>query len=205
MLTFRHRPLLGGFALLLFLEELLGFLSIVIGFVFIGVAHKTYAKNQLQFKKNFLKDHLNEILDYSVYEPSCSFSNDFDDSHFFTSKARRNILLGLSPNEVSAAKFVPFGNTFSSSDFVKGTIDGVKFISSDVTTRQVNSDNKSRMLLKGRVLIFEFNKPIFGSVFALEKFKPNDKKTYKKSIQKVLILTKSLMFLQIIINSLTIF
>jgi len=91
---------------------------------------------------------------------------------------RQSNVEGLNQAEVRYSRFIPMGNRFISKDFVQGTIDGVRFLSSDVYTANVSkrSDGKSSttQLFNGRV--FEFSKPIDGHVLALEKFKPNEKR-----------------------------
>jgi|GEM_PF-348316 len=146
----------------------------------IGTALFYYTKRR--FKRGTLHDYLDNSIEHAVYRPRRN-PPEIEKHPFKRLFSSKNQQKGLFLNEIGASQFVPLGNDNRTYDFIEGKIESVKFISSDLWSRErTSNDGKSsvRTLFRGRVIIFDFNKPIKGHVLALDKFKP-----YSKGLAKV--------------------
>ncbi|TVP96734.1 MAG: DUF3137 domain-containing protein [Acholeplasmatales bacterium] len=184
----------AGFVLVFTLEEpfILGWLVLMAGFGMALLGEILFKVFQYDFKNRFLKQYINEGFDRVRYMPVRDR----------TSNKLRYVLLdllkrkarymphGLRADEVEKTGFVPPADGgFFSSDYLEGTIGTVGFAASDVKTeKKIRHENNNKTtyqtLFHGRVFRFDFNKPLDGDVFVLERYTPYGKYG-RKELEKV--------------------
>lgn len=94
---------------------------------------------------------------------------------------------GLSQQQVYSTEFIKRADRFHSEDYLAGSMDGVRFVSSDVVLEErhvEHTKNGTRTYYetyyKGRVFIFDFNKPFDGYLQVLERGRPLSNRGFKK-------------------------
>ncbi len=124
-----------------------------------------YAHIIKQFKKKFLKKHLEEKIDDCSYRPS----------------------YGLTTGEVMECGFLKYPDRTKSEDYLSGRVEDVKFISSDVKLQEKKvyyQDGKRKTrwetYFNGRVFEFDFNKTFKGHLQVLERFRPTTNDKFEK-------------------------
>lgn len=144
---------------------LLGIVGFVVGVIFLGIGLSAFSA----LRKRFKIDVVTKLVESFV-----------DDGHFDANS-------GLSQTNVYATEFLKPADRFHSEDFLQGSMDGVRFVSSDVVLEERHVEHTKdgtreyyETYFKGRVFIFDFNKPFEGYLQVLEKGSPYKKRDYKK-------------------------
>lgn len=144
---------------------LLGIVGFVVGVIFLGIGLSAFST----LRKRFKIDVVTKLVESFV-----------DDGHFDANS-------GLSQTNVYATEFLKPADRFHSEDFLQGSMDGVRFVSSDVVLEERHVEHTKdgtreyyETYFKGRVFIFDFNKPFEGYLQVLEKGSPYKKRDYKK-------------------------
>lgn len=167
--------LLGGIAMVvavlmfaLFSEQGMVVPGIIIGVVaavLLVMGLSGFSKVTHDFKHNFLVKMMGELIEDGVYEP-------------------KN---GLSHHQVYATEFLKKADRFKTEDMIRGKIDGVSFISSDVKleerrVRHTKNGTQTYYVtyFLGRIFVFEFNKEFDGYLQCLEQGRPTVNRRYDK-------------------------
>ncbi len=140
---------------------------LVIGGIVILIGTVLFNRVQKAFKHGFLRDYLSDKIEDGEFIPKKGFK-------------RKQ---GLQPDEVYACEFLPKADRFYSFDRLRGTIDGVRFDSSDIklqhieyrTVRRGGKTRRKREVITyfyGRMFEFDFNKNFEGSLQVLEPKMP---------------------------------
>lgn len=142
-----------------------GILLGVVAAVLLIIGFSGFSKVTHDFKHNFLVKMMGELIEDGVYEP-------------------KN---GLSHHQVYATEFLKKADRFKTEDMIRGKIDGVSFISSDVKleerrVRRTKNGTQTYYVtyFLGRVFVFEFNKEFDGSLQCLEQGRPTVNRKYEK-------------------------
>jgi hypothetical protein len=143
----------------------LGVIAFVTGVVVAGIGFAAFAKLSKRFKVEVLTDLVATFVDDGRFDPN----------------------LGLSQHDVYATEFLKHADRFHSEDFLSGSMEGVKFVSSDVKLEErhvEHTKNGTRTYYEtyflGRVFIFEFNKSFEGYLQVLERGRPMRDRGYSK-------------------------
>lgn len=147
----------GGFILLL--------PGIIAGVITIAIGFNSFQKLSKKFKVEVLTGLIATFVDNGKFDPNN----------------------GLSQSEVYASEFLIRADRFHSEDYLSGSIEGVKFVSSDVKleerhVRQTKNGTETyyETYFLGRLFRFEFNKSFEGYLQVLEGARPSRNRKYKK-------------------------
>jgi hypothetical protein len=143
----------------------LGGLLIVTGLVFLVLGMSEFQKLSKQFKREVVGSLVEEFVDNGHFDPHS----------------------GLSQSDVYSTEFLKRADRFHSEDLLRGTIDGVDFVSSDVKLEErhvQHTKNGTRVYYEtyflGRIFVFEFNKTFEGTLQVLEGGRPTVNRGYNK-------------------------
>lgn len=141
-----------------------GFVA-VIGFIIAGKGGYDFTKLSRRFKTEVLQDVFQKAIPGLVYLPE----------------------QGLNPQEVYQAEFLKRADRFHSEDYMKGVLDDVDFVVSDVRLeerRVQQTKNGTRVYyvpyFVGRIFKFTFNKEFDGYLQVLESGSPISNRPFKK-------------------------
>ncbi len=133
------------------------FALFIAGAVTLFLGYSSYSSIQGEFKNQVLKNILEESVEDGEYNPR----------------------MGLSANQIYQGECLDKADDVRTEDFLSGSIDGVSFVSSDVTLSTYETVSTGRRVSRvrraffsGRVFNFEFNKSFTGRVFVMEKGEP---------------------------------
>lgn len=159
---------IGGIAFFLLGSEGYALFAVPIfafGVIFAGIGSAEFGKLSNQFKVDILKDIIEGFVDDGVFEPS----------------------QGLSMNTVYATEFCKRADRSHTEDYFAGSIEGVRFESSDVKLEEKHvqhTKNGTRVTYEayffGRIFAFEFNKNFDGYLQVLERHRPVSRRRYSK-------------------------
>lgn len=142
-----------------------GVLAGLIGLVFAIIGFSNFSKLSKKFKVEVLTGLVSTFVDNGYFNP-----ND-----------------GLPQGTVYSTEFLKHADRFHSEDFLSGSMDGVKFISSDVKLEERHvrhTKNGTQTYYEtyflGRVFVFDFNKPFDGYLQVLERGRPTVNRGYSK-------------------------
>lgn len=169
-----QKVIIGGVAIVLAVLSILSgidifiFISIALfitGFILLGIGFYRFSKLSKKFKVNVLTGLVSELV---------------DDGHFNPNE-------GLPQSTVYSTEFLKHADRFHSEDFLSGSMDGVRFISSDVKLEERHvrhTKNGTQTYYEtyflGRVFVFDFNKPFDGYLQVLERGRPTRNRNYSK-------------------------
>ena len=135
------------------------------GAVYAAIGLSQFSKLSKTFKDEVVTDLVKTFVDDGVFD------------------ANR----GLSKAQVYSTEFVKRADRFHSEDFLKGQMEGVDFVSSDVKLEErhvEHTKNGTRTYYEtyflGRIFIFEFNKDFDGYLQVLEHGRPHSRRGFKK-------------------------
>jgi len=144
---------------------LIGLPMVLGGVIYLGIGSSSFGKLSKRFKTEVLTDLIASFVDDGVFNPD----------------------QGLSLNTVYETEFLKRADRYHTEDFLSGSIDGVRFESSDVKLEEKHVEhtkNGTRTYYEtyflGRIFRFEFNKSFDGYLQVLEKGKPVSKRRYEK-------------------------
>ena len=144
---------------------LFGVLLFLPGLFFLITGNIAFKKLNNRFKHEVLTDLVASYVDDGVFIPN----------------------QGLSQSQVYSTEFLKRADRFHSEDFLKGSIEGVQFISSDVKLEEEHVEHTKNGTRRyyvtyflGRVFEFDFNKSFDGYLQVLEKYRPTVKRGYQK-------------------------
>lgn len=139
--------------------------GIIAGAITAGIGYSAFAKLSKRFKVEVLTGLIATFVDNGVFDPN----------------------RGLSESEVYASEFVKRADRFHSEDFLSGSMQDVKFVSSDVKleerhVRQTKNGTEVyyETYFLGRLFRFEFNKSFEGYLQVLEGGRPVRNRKYTK-------------------------
>lgn len=160
--------LILGVASFLLLGEVgmvIGVISFITGLVFLGIGSFAFKKLSDTFKQEVVGKLVTKFVDNGVFNPN----------------------QGLSQNQVYSTEFLKRADRFHSEDYLSGSMDGVSFVSSDVQLEErhvEHTKNGTRTYyetyFKGRVFVFDFNKPFDGYLQVLERGRPLSRRKFSK-------------------------
>lgn len=140
------------------------------GFIVFGIGMGNFSTLKKSFKNTVLKQMFNDIIPGIQYSPET----------------------GLSPDIVYSTDFLKRADRYHSEDFLKGELDGVEFISSDVKLEErhvQHTKNGTRVYYVayfiGRVFRFTFNKNFVGSLQVLEAGSPRSRGYEKVKLESI--------------------
>lgn len=143
----------------------IGFILVLAGIITGGIGLSAFSK----LSKTFKSDVVTKLVATYV-----------EDGFFSATQ-------GLSQQNVYATEFVKPADRFHSEDFLQGSMDGVRFVSSDVRLEErhvEHTKNGTRTYYEtyfmGRIFIFDFNKPFEGYLQVLESGRPYKNRSYEK-------------------------
>lgn len=135
------------------------------GVIFLGIGSSAFNKLSKRFKTEVLTDLIASFVDDGVFNPN----------H------------GLPLSTVYATEFLKKADRSHTEDYLSGSIDGVRFESSDVKLEErhvEHTKNGTRTYYEtyflGRIFVFEFNKSFDGYLQVLERGRPLSKRRYGK-------------------------
>ena len=144
------------------------FIGLLIGFgglVYLGAGSAAFNKLSNRFKTEVLTDLIASFVDDGVFHPH----------------------QGLPISTVYATEFLKRADRYHTEDYLSGSIDGVRFESSDVKLEEKHVEhtkNGTRTYYEtyflGRIFVFDFNKSFDGYLQVLERGRPISKKRYSK-------------------------
>jgi len=144
---------------------LFGVLLFLPGLFYLITGNIAFKKLNNRFKHEVLTDLVASYVDDGVFIPN----------------------QGLSQSQVYSTEFLKRADRFHSEDFLKGSIEGVQFISSDVKLEEEHVEHTKNGTRRyyvtyflGRVFEFDFNKSFDGYLQVLEKYRPTVKRGYQK-------------------------
>ncbi len=142
-----------------------GLFLLIPGVIITIIGASNFSQLSKRFKVEVLRDMIVSFVDNGKFEPD----------------------RGLSQGIVYATEFLKSADRFKSEDYLSGKMDGVDFISSDVSLQERHVErtkNGTRTTyvtyFLGRVFRFEFNKSFEGYLQVLEKGRPTKNRRYKK-------------------------
>ncbi len=148
----------------------LGIIIGIGGFIFFGVGMANFSSLKKTFKNTVLKPMFQEAIPGIEYQPE----------------------MGLAPQIVYSTDFLKVADRFHSEDHLRGELDGVQFISSDVKLEErhvQHTKNGTRVYYVayfiGRVFRFSFNKDFVGSLYVLESGSPRSRGYSKVELESV--------------------
>ena len=143
----------------------LGGIAVLGGLVFAGIGFSKFSALSKRFKVDVLTGLVSTFVDDGYFNPN----------------------QGLSQADVYATEFLKHADRFHSEDFLSGSMDGVRFISSDVKLEErhvEHTKNGTRTYyvtyFLGRIFEFEFNKSFDGYLQVLESGRPTNNRGYNK-------------------------
>lgn len=143
----------------------IGVIAAITGIVFAGIGFSNFSKLSKRFKVEVLTGLVSQFVDNGYFNP-----ND-----------------GLPQSTVYSTEFLKHADRFHSEDFLSGSMDGVKFISSDVKLEErhvQHTKNGTRTYYEtfflGRIFVFDFNKSFDGFLQVLERGRPTVNRGYSK-------------------------
>ena len=143
----------------------LGGIGLVVGIITTGIGYVDFSKIGKSFKSEVLTGLVNTFVDNGHFDPHS----------------------GLSRSQVYSTEFIKQADRFHTEDYLSGSMDGVKFVSSDVKLEErhvEHTKNGTRTYyetyFQGRIFIFEFNKDFDGYLQVLERGRPTRNRNYKK-------------------------
>jgi hypothetical protein len=143
----------------------LGVISAIAGLVFAGIGFSNFSSLSKRFKVEVLTGLVSQFVDDGYFNPN----------------------QGLPQATVYSTEFLKHADRFHSEDFLSGSMDGVKFISSDVKLEErhvQHTKNGTRTYYEtfflGRVFVFDFNKTFEGFLQVLERGRPTVNRNYSK-------------------------
>jgi len=144
---------------------LIGIPLVIGGVIYLAIGSAAFNKLSKRFKTEVLTDLIASFVDDGVFDPN----------------------RGLSLNAVYETEFVKKADRYHTEDYLSGSIDGVRFESSDVKLEEKHVEhtkNGTRTYYEtyflGRIFRFEFNKSFDGYLQVLERGKPMSKRRYGK-------------------------
>lgn len=168
------RTLIGGGVLILgVILVILGFSASIIagivvalvGIVFLVLGFSEFQQLSKRFKREVVGSLVEEFVEDGHFDPS----------------------YGLSQSDVYSTEFLKRADRFHSEDLLRGRIDDVEFVSSDVKLEErhvQHTKNGTRVYYEtyflGRIFIFDFNKSFEGTLQVLEGGRPTVNRGYKK-------------------------
>lgn len=169
-----RKTIIGGIAIVigvvsfLFLGEYgiaIGIIVGIAGLVFLGMGSFAFRGLSQTFKKEVVGNLVTEFVDDGVF----------------------NAEQGLSPHQVYATEFIKRADRFHSEDYLSGSMEGVSFVSSDVVLEEKHVEHTKNgtrtyyeTYFKGRVFVFDFNKPFDGYLQVLERGRPLSRRKFTK-------------------------
>ena len=158
----------GALIFVLLGMEGLAFIGILIGgggLAYLGAGSAAFNKLSNRFKTEVLTDLIASFVDDGVFNPH----------------------QGLPMSTVYATEFLKRADRYHTEDYLSGSIDGVRFESSDVKLEEKHVEhtkNGTRTYYEtyflGRIFVFDFNKSFDGYLQVLERGRPISKKRYSK-------------------------
>jgi len=143
----------------------IGGLMIFAGLIFAAIGISSFSTLSKTFKVDVVTKLVETFVDNGHFDPNT----------------------GLSQQNVYATEFLKPADRFHSEDFLQGSMEGVKFVSSDVVLEErhvEHTKNGTRTYyetyFKGRIFVFDFNKPFEGYLQVLERGRPYKNRDYDK-------------------------
>jgi hypothetical protein len=143
----------------------IAFIGIFVGAIIGGIGFSEFTKISKSFKSEVLTGLVDTFVDNGHFDPN----------------------QGLSQSQVYSTEFVKRADRFHTEDYLRGSMDGVEFVSSDVKLEErhvEHTKNGTRTYYEtyflGRIFIFEFNKTFDGYLQVLEGGRPTVNRKYKK-------------------------
>lgn len=144
---------------------LLGLILFIPGIIVIIIGSSNFSKLNKRFKNEVVTDLVASFVDEGYFDPH----------------------MGLSQSQVYGTEFLKRADRFHSEDYLKGSMEGVHFVSSDVKLEEEHVEHTKNGTRRyyvtyflGRVFIFDFNKSFDGYLQVLEKYRPTRKRGYSK-------------------------
>lgn len=144
---------------------ILAVIAIIAGLTYAIIGFSAFSSLGKQFKVEVLTDLVGTFVDNGRFDPN----------------------RGLSQGDVYDTEFLKRADRFHSEDYLSGSMDGVRFESSDVKLEErhvEHTKNGTRTYYEtyflGRVFIFDFNKAFEGYLQVLEKGRPIRNRGYNK-------------------------
>ena len=144
------------------------FVGIPIGFggiIYAIIGTSEFNKLSKTFKQEVVSKLVASFVDDGVFNPNA----------------------GLSQSQVYSTEFIKRADRFHVEDYLSGKMDDVGFVSSDVVleerhVRHTKNGTQTyyETYFKGRVFIFDFNKPFEGYLQVLESGRPLSKRKFQK-------------------------
>jgi hypothetical protein len=142
-----------------------GLPMLVFGVIYLGLGSAAFAKLSQRFKTEVLTDLIASFVDDGKFIPE----------------------QGLSLDTIYATEFLQRADRHHTEDYLSGSIDGVRFESSDVKLEEKHVEhtkNGTRTYYEtyflGRIFVFDFNKSFDGYLQVLERGRPVSKRKFNK-------------------------
>jgi hypothetical protein len=143
----------------------IGIIAVIAGLIYSGIGGSEFNKLSNRFKDEVLSDLVASFVDDGKFIPH----------------------QGLPISTVYATEFLKRADRFHTEDYLSGSIDGVRFESSDVKLEErhvEHTKNGTRTYYEtyflGRVFVFDFNKSFDGYLQVLEKGRPTSRRKFSK-------------------------
>jgi hypothetical protein len=143
----------------------LGIIIGIVGLVFLIIGMVGFSQVKKNFKEQILTEMFKKIIPDVTYTPN----------------------LGLDEYQVYSSEVLKHADRFHSEDYIAGTVQDVKFISSDVKLEErhvQHTKNGTRVYyvayFVGRVFRFDFNKTFTGNLQVLESGSPYSKRKFNR-------------------------
>lgn len=139
--------------------------GIIVGAIFTIIGSSSFSKLSKTFKVEVVTKLMEEFVDEGHFNPNA----------------------GLSQTDVYSSEFIKRADRFHSEDFLSGSMEGVRFASSDLVLEERHvrhtkngTETYYETYYKGRLFIFDFNKPFDGYLQVLEGGRPTRNRGYNK-------------------------
>lgn len=138
---------------------------IIPGLILIAIGSSGFSKISTEFKSKVLIDLVSTYVDEGHFDPS----------------------RGLGINTVYDTEFIKRADRYHTEDYLSGSMDGVRFESSDVKleerhTRHTKNGTQTyyETYFLGRIFVFDFNKSFDGYIQVLEGGRPQSRRKFNK-------------------------
>lgn len=142
-----------------------GLIIVIPSLIVMGIGFNGFNKLSFRFKTEVLSEVIVSFIDEGQYLPTS----------------------GLSETQVYSSEFIKRADRYHSEDYLKGKMDGVSFVSSDIKLEErhvEHTKNGTRTYYEtyflGRLFIFEFNKNFDGYLQVLENGRPQSRRKFEK-------------------------